>query len=119
MFCTNCHKIDITTGYLKLGGNTSMQEKAVLEVEFSMLHRHLIFSFVLLVQQTGTIIADDLYLCIELVWPPLTYSRVIRIYRVRLPNLLVVSCIPRNKYIYIYILVQYCCLYWFVYQVPV
>ena len=46
MFCTNCHKIDITTGYLQLGGNTSIQEKAILEVEFSMLHRHLIFSFV-------------------------------------------------------------------------
>ena len=42
MFCTNCHKIDITTGYLQLGGNTSIQEKAILEVEFSMLHRHLI-----------------------------------------------------------------------------
>ena len=33
--------------------------------------------------------------------PPLTYSRVIRINRVRLPNLLVVSCI-RGKYIYMY-----------------
>ena len=32
-----------------------------------MLHRHLIFSFVFLVQQTSTIITDDLYLCIELV----------------------------------------------------
>ena len=76
MFCTNCHKIDITTGYLQLGGNTSIQEKAILEVEFSMLHRHLIFSFVflvLLVQQTGTIIADDLYLCIELVSMATTY----------------------------------------------
>ena len=47
MFCTNCHKIDITTRYLQLGGNTSIQEKAILEVEFSMLNRHLIFSFVL------------------------------------------------------------------------
>ena len=73
MFCTNCHKIDITTGYLQLGGNTSIQEKAILEVEFSMLHRHLIFSFVLLVQQAGTIIADDLYLCIELVSMATTY----------------------------------------------
>ena len=43
MFCTNCHKIDITTGYLQLGGNTSIQENAI---EFSMLHRHLMFSFV-------------------------------------------------------------------------
>ena len=67
MFCTNCHKIDITTVYLQLGGNTSIQEKAILEVEFRMFHRHLTFSFVLLVQQTGTIIADDLYICIELV----------------------------------------------------
>ena len=96
MFCTNCHKIDITTGYLHLGGNTSIQEKAILEVEFSMLHRHLIFSFVLLVQQTGTIIADDLYICIELVSMATTW-----INRVRLLNLLVVSCIPRIKYIYI------------------
>ena len=71
MFCTNCHKIDIiTTGYLQLGGNTSIQEKAI---EISMLHRHLVFSFVLLVQQTGTIIADDLYLCIELVSMATTY----------------------------------------------
>ena len=67
MFCTNCHKIDITTVYLQLGGNTSIQEKAILEVEFRMFHRHLTFSFVLLVQRTGTIIADDLYICIELV----------------------------------------------------
>ena len=75
MFCTNCHKIDITTGYLQLGGNTSIQEKAILEVEFSMLYRHLIFSFVLLVQQTDTIniIANDLYLCIELVSMATTY----------------------------------------------
>ena len=66
-----------------------------------MLHRHLIFSFVLLVQETGTIIADDLYLCIELVSTATTDSRVIWINRVRLPNLLVVSCI-RGKYIYMY-----------------
>ena len=72
MFCTNCNKIDTTTGYLQLGGNTSIQEKAILEVEFTMLHRHLIFSFVLL-EQTGTIIADDLYLCIELVSMATTY----------------------------------------------
>ena len=42
--------------------------------EFSMLHRHLIFSFVLLVQQAGNaFIADDLYLCIELVSTATTY----------------------------------------------
>ena len=50
MFFTNCHKFDITT---------SIQEKSI---EFSMLHRHLIFSYVLLVQQTGTIIL--LMICI-------------------------------------------------------
>ena len=38
MFCTNCHKIDITTGYC------SWVE--IHPIEFSMLHRHLIFSFV-------------------------------------------------------------------------
>ena len=38
-----------------------------------MLHRHLIFSFVLLVQQTSTVITDDLYLCIELVSTATTY----------------------------------------------
>ena len=53
-----------------MGGNTSIQEKTL---EFSILHRHLICSFVLLVQQTGTIIADDLYLCIELVSTATTY----------------------------------------------
>ena len=66
-----------------------------------MLHRHLIFSFVLLVQQTSTIITDDLYLCIELVSTATTYySRVRWINRVRLPNLLVV-----NSCIHIYVLV--------------
>ena len=71
---------------------------------------------------TRPIIADDLYLCLELVITAttLTYSRVIWINRVRLPNLLVGSCILRGKYIgSIYVLVQYCCLYWFIYQVPV
>ena len=45
MFCTNRYKIDITTvQYCSLVGlNTFIQEKTV---EFSMLHRHLIFSFV-------------------------------------------------------------------------
>ena len=66
IFCTNCHKIDITTGYRSWVEIHPFKKKQYL-VEFSMLHRHLIFSFVcLLVQQTGTIIADDLYLCIEL-----------------------------------------------------
>ena len=68
MFCTNCYKIDITTGYCSWV--ESIQEKAI---EISMLHRHLIFSFVLLVQQTSTIITDDLYLCIELVSTATTY----------------------------------------------
>ena len=44
MFCTNCHKIDITTGYCSCGWKyISIQEKTR---EFSMPHRHLIFSFV-------------------------------------------------------------------------
>ena len=43
MFCTNCHKIDITTGYCSWVEMQSIQEKAI---EFSMLHRHLMFSFV-------------------------------------------------------------------------
>ena len=45
MFCTNRHKIDIiTTVYCSLMGlNTSIQEKTM---EFSMLDKHLIFSFV-------------------------------------------------------------------------
>ena len=75
MFCTNCHKIDVTTGYCSwVEIHPYKKEKTVL-VEFSMLHRHLIFSFVLLVKQTGTIIADDLYLCraIELVKTASTY----------------------------------------------
>ena len=72
MFCTNCHKIDITTGYCSWVEIHPYKKKQYL-VEFSMLHRHLIFSFVLLVQQTGTIIADDLYLCIELVSTATTY----------------------------------------------
>ena len=55
---------------LYLGGNTSIQEKAI---EVSMLDRHLIFSFVLLVQRTSTIITDDLYLCIETVSTATTY----------------------------------------------
>ena len=57
-------------------------------MEFSMLHRHLIFGsdngiyyasqtpdiqLCLLVQQTGTIIADDMYLCIELACTTNTY----------------------------------------------
>ena len=59
MFCTNCHKIDITTGCCSwVEIHPYKKEKTVL-VEFSMLHRHLIFSFVLLVQQTGTIIIAD------------------------------------------------------------
>ena len=91
MFCTNCHKIDITTGYCSWV-EIHPYKKPDIQLR-------------LLVQQTGTIIADDLYLCIELVSTATTYlyfhSRVIWINRVRLPNLLVVSCI-RGKYIYMY-----------------
>ena len=66
MFCNNCHEIDITTGYCSWV-EIHPYKKKQYQVEFSMLHRHLIFNFVLLVQHAGTIIADDLYLCIELV----------------------------------------------------
>ena len=44
MFCTNCHKIDITTGYCSWVEIHPYKKKQYLE--FSMLHRHLIFSFV-------------------------------------------------------------------------
>ena len=40
MFCTNCHKIDMTTGYC------SWVEIHRKNNDFSMLHRTLIFSFV-------------------------------------------------------------------------
>ena len=69
-----------------------------------------------------------MYLCIELVCPATTYFiAVIWINRVRLPNLLVVSSTGRlsvladasvvSKSTYLYVLVQYCCLYFFIYQV--
>ena len=55
------------------------------------------------------------------------YKRVIWINRVRLPSLLVVSSTGKlsvladasvaNTYIYVELLVQYCCLYLFIYQV--
>ena len=44
MFCTNCHKIDITTGYCSWVEIHPYEKKQYL-VESSMLHRHLIFSF--------------------------------------------------------------------------
>ena len=47
IFCTNRHEIDIiiTVLYYSIVGlNTPIQEKTM---EFSMLHRHLIFSFVI------------------------------------------------------------------------
>ena len=72
MFCTNCHEIDITTRYCSWV-EIHPYKKKQYQVEFSMHHRHLILSFVHLVQQTGTIIADDLYLCIELVSTATTY----------------------------------------------
>ena len=74
MFCTNCHKIDITSVYLQLGGNTSIQEKAILEVEFSMLMTPDIqLCFIGTTDRYHNIIADDLYLCIELVSMATTY----------------------------------------------
>ena len=42
MFCTNCHKIDITTGYCNWVEIHSYKKT----IEFSMHHRHLIFSFI-------------------------------------------------------------------------
>ena len=45
MFCTNCHKIDITTGYCSWVEIHPNKIKQYL-VEFNMLYRHLIFSFV-------------------------------------------------------------------------
>ena len=45
MFCTNCHKIDITTGYCSWV-EIHPYKKKQYQVEFSMLHRHLTFSFV-------------------------------------------------------------------------
>ena len=44
MFCTNCHKIDITAGYCSWVEIHPYKKKQY--VEFSMLHRHLISSFV-------------------------------------------------------------------------
>ena len=43
MFCTNCHKIDRTTWYCSW---VEMPPYKKQIIEFSMLHRHLIFSFV-------------------------------------------------------------------------
>ena len=43
MFYTNCHKIAITTGYCSWRWKYIHTRKTI---EFSMLHRHLIFSFV-------------------------------------------------------------------------
>ena len=68
-----------------------------------------------------------MYLCIELVYTATTdFIVVIWINRVRLPNLLVVSSTGKlsvladasvvSKYS-IYVLVQYCCLYFFILQV--
>ena len=45
MFCTKCHKIDIPTGYCSWV-EIHPYKKKQYRVEFSMLHRHLIFSFV-------------------------------------------------------------------------
>ena len=62
MFCTNCHKIDITTGYcLQLSGNTSIQEK---KIEFSMLHRHLIFGFVYWYNRSLLLHNMHIYICV-------------------------------------------------------
>ena len=63
IFCTNRHKIDIiTTRYCcsLVGLNTSIQERTV---EFSMLHRHVTFSFVYWYNRKDcTVIADYMYI---------------------------------------------------------
>ena len=46
LFCTNCHKIDITTGYCSWVEIHPYKKEKTILVEFSMFHRHLIFSFV-------------------------------------------------------------------------
>ena len=51
IFCTNRHKLDRTT-VLQSGGAKDIHARKIRE--FSMLHRHLISSFFLLVQQAGT-----------------------------------------------------------------
>ena len=75
IFCTNRHKIDVITIYQVLpytivcrlvGLNASAQEKTT---GFSFrLHKTPAIQLCLLVQQTGTIFADDMYVCIELVF---------------------------------------------------
>ena len=70
MFFTNCHKIDITTGFCSWVEIHPYKNKTK---EFSMLHGTPDIQLCLLVQQTGNIIADDLYLCIELVSTATTY----------------------------------------------
>ena len=45
MFCTNCHKIGITTGYC-LCSWVEIHPYKKKKKKFSMLHRHLMFSFV-------------------------------------------------------------------------
>ena len=53
MFCTNCHKIDITTGYCSwVEIHPYLVQERTIRVEFS---------------------ADDLHLCIELVSMATTY----------------------------------------------
>ena len=59
IFCTNRHKIDITLYCSLVGLNTSTEEKDI--------------QLCLLVKQTGTIIADDMYVYIGLVCTAITY----------------------------------------------
>ena len=69
MFCTNCHKIDLTTGYCSWVEIHPYKKSYRIQSASQTPDIQLC----LLVQQTGTIIADDLYFCIELVSMATTY----------------------------------------------
>ena len=69
MFCTDCHKIDITTGYCSWVEIHPYKKNN--RIQFASQTPDI--QICLLVQQTGTIIADDLYLCIKLVSMATTY----------------------------------------------
>ena len=72
MFCTNCHKIDITTGYcswVEIHPYKKKQQNLVVcftDTSYSAL-------FIATTDRYSTIIDDDLYLCIELVSMATTY----------------------------------------------
>ena len=85
IFCTNRHKMDITT-VLKSSGAKYINTRKTMK--YSMLHRHLIFSFVYWYSRQVLL----LMICtVCIVCTVTTYSRVLWINCVGLPNLLVVS----------------------------